>query len=61
MSDPLQKPLMPLAIPRRALLAGVMFQPGLNQGDGIHPNAQGVKIVVAKLAPAVAAALKSRS
>jgi acyl-CoA thioesterase-1 len=42
------------------LLAGVMFQPGLNQGDGIHPNAQGVKIVAAKLAPAVAAALKSR-
>jgi acyl-CoA thioesterase-1 len=42
------------------LLAGVMFQPGLNQGDGIHPNAQGVKIVVARLAPAVAAALKSR-
>jgi len=42
------------------LLAGVMFQPELNQGDGIHPNAQGVKIVAAKLAPAVAAALKSR-
>jgi acyl-CoA thioesterase-1 len=43
------------------LLAGVMFDAALNQGDGMHPNAQGVKIIVARLAPAVAAALKSRS
>jgi acyl-CoA thioesterase I len=43
------------------LLAGVLFDAALNQGDGIHPNAQGVKIIVGKLAPAVAAALRSRS
>ena len=31
----------------------------LNQGDGIHPNAEGAKAVAARLAPAVAAALRS--
>ena len=40
------------------LLAGV--GPGLRQGDGIHPNATGVKIIATGLAPVVARALKSR-
>ncbi len=42
------------------LLGGVMSRSPLNQADGIHPNPQGVKIIVARLAPAVASALKSR-
>ncbi|MEJ0067193.1 MAG: GDSL-type esterase/lipase family protein [Caulobacteraceae bacterium] len=40
------------------LLAGV--GPGLRQGDGIHPNATGVKIIAKGLAPVVASALKAR-
>ncbi len=40
------------------LLAGV--GPGLRQGDGIHPNATGVKIIAKGLAPVVARALKIR-
>jgi acyl-CoA thioesterase-1 len=43
------------------LLAGVELDPGLNQGDGIHPNARGVKIIAARLAPVVARALGSRA
>ncbi|MFL5296514.1 MAG: arylesterase [Phenylobacterium sp.] len=43
------------------LLAGVARNPALNQGDGIHPNARGVKIIAAKLAPLVAKALAGRS
>jgi acyl-CoA thioesterase-1 len=39
------------------LLGKVALDHALNQGDGIHPNPQGVKQVVARLAPAVAAAL----
>jgi len=39
------------------LLAGVARNPALNQGDGIHPNARGVKIIAARLAPVVAKAL----
>ena len=41
------------------LLGKVALDRSLNQGDGIHPNPQGVQMVVARLAPAVAAALKS--
>jgi acyl-CoA thioesterase-1 len=41
------------------LLGKVALDRGLNQGDGIHPNPKGVQLVVARLAPAVAAALKS--
>jgi len=40
------------------LLAGV--GPALRQGDGIHPNAAGVKVIVASLAPVVARALRSK-
>lgn len=39
------------------LLAGVGRNPALKQPDGIHPNAAGVKIIAARLAPAVAKAL----
>jgi acyl-CoA thioesterase-1 len=39
------------------LLAGVELDQRLNQGDGIHPNARGVKIICARLAPVVARAL----
>src|SRR5581483_10796882 len=42
------------------LLAGVERNPALNQGDGIHPNAKGVKIIAARLAPVVARALHRR-
>ena len=41
------------------LLGKVALDRALNQGDGIHPNPQGVKQVVARLAPAVAAALEN--
>ena len=40
------------------LLAGV--GPALRQGDGIHPNATGVKIIATGLAPVVARTLKLR-
>ena len=39
------------------LLAGVGRNPALNQNDGIHPNARGVKIIAHALAPVVARAL----
>lgn len=39
------------------LLDGVVGARGLNQRDGIHPNATGVNIIAARLAPAVARAL----
>jgi acyl-CoA thioesterase I len=42
------------------LLAGVERNPALNQGDGIHPNAKGVKIVAARLAPVVAKVMKEQ-
>ena len=42
------------------LLAGVGQTPRLNQRDGIHPNAAGVNIIAAGLAPVVARALKAR-
>lgn len=41
------------------LLEGVALQAELNQPDGIHPNAAGVRRIAAGLAPAVAAALKA--
>jgi acyl-CoA thioesterase-1 len=34
-------------------LDGVAAKPSLNQPDGIHPNAQGVKIIAARIAPYV--------
>jgi acyl-CoA thioesterase-1 len=40
------------------LLAGVAGNPKLRQADGLHPNAAGVRIVAARLAPSVARALK---
>ena len=39
------------------LLAGVMDKPALKQADGLHPNAQGVKLIAGRLAPVVARAL----
>lgn len=42
------------------LLEGVAGVPRLNQRDGIHPNATGVSIIAAKLAPVVAKALATR-
>ena len=35
------------------LLDGVALEPKLNQRDGIHPNADGVKIIAGRLAPLV--------
>jgi acyl-CoA thioesterase I len=34
-------------------LAGVAAEPSLNQGDGLHPNAAGVDVVVARILPKV--------
>jgi len=34
-------------------LDGVAANPKLNQPDGIHPNAKGVKIIAARIAPYV--------
>ncbi len=42
------------------LLTGVSRIPGLNQADGIHPNAAGVDIIAARLAPVVARSLRGR-
>jgi acyl-CoA thioesterase-1 len=41
------------------LLGGVELTPGLNQGDGVHPNARGVKVITRRLAPVVARVLRS--
>jgi acyl-CoA thioesterase-1 len=41
------------------LLGKVALDRALNQGDGVHPNADGVKIVVQGLAAAVGSALNS--
>jgi acyl-CoA thioesterase-1 len=38
-------------------LAGVAGNPALIQGDGLHPNAQGVRVIVQRMLPAVRAAL----
>jgi acyl-CoA thioesterase-1 len=42
------------------LLAGVAQIPRLNQRDGFHPNAQGVRIIARSLAPVIVKALKAR-
>lgn len=42
------------------LLEGVERNPALKQGDGLHPNAQGVRRIVGRLAPVVAKALAAR-
>jgi acyl-CoA thioesterase-1 len=42
------------------LLAGVAQIPRLNQRDGFHPNAQGVRIIARSLAPVIVKALKGR-
>ncbi len=43
------------------LLAGVELRRDLNQGDGLHPNPRGVKIITARLAPLAAHALDRRA
>jgi len=42
------------------LLDGVALNGRLNQRDAIHPNAAGVKVIAARLAPVVARTLKAR-
>ena len=39
-------------------LDGVAGHPALIQGDGLHPNRQGVAIIVARMLPAVERALR---
>jgi acyl-CoA thioesterase-1 len=39
-------------------LDGVAMQPELNQADGLHPNAAGVGIIVARIAPTVERVLR---
>ena len=43
------------------LLAGVAMSRALNQRDGIHPNAAGVKVIVGRLAPFAVRALRARA
>jgi acyl-CoA thioesterase-1 len=43
------------------LLAGVARVPALNQTDAIHPNARGVQVIAARLAPVVARELARRT
>ncbi len=43
------------------LLAGIARNGALNQGDAIHPNAQGAEIIATRLAPLVARELRKRS
>ena len=43
------------------LLDGVARRAALNQPDGIHPNAQGARIIAARLAPVVARVLAARA
>lgn len=50
-----QVPLYPF------LLEGVAAEPALNQADGIHPNADGVREIVRRLAPVVNAWLAKLS
>lgn len=38
-------------------LEGVAAEPGLNQADGMHPNAEGVEAIVARLKPVIEEAL----
>jgi acyl-CoA thioesterase I len=40
------------------ILDGVALDPSLSQADGLHPNAQGVAVIVQRLAPAVESLLK---
>jgi acyl-CoA thioesterase-1 len=42
------------------LLAGVAGDSRLDQADGIHPNAAGVRIIAARLAPVIARVLRER-
>lgn len=39
-------------------LDGVAAEPALNQADGIHPNAQGVEVIVARIAASVLKAMQ---
>lgn len=39
-------------------LDGVAAEPALNQGDGMHPNADGVDVIVERIAPSVIEALE---
>jgi acyl-CoA thioesterase-1 len=40
------------------ILDGVVMDPKLNQQDGIHPNAAGVKVIVERMLPAVLQAIE---
>jgi len=41
-------------------LEGVAFNPALNQPDGLHPNAGGVDVIVARIAPDVEKLLRTK-
>ena len=42
----------------RSSLTDVAGDPKLNQPDGLHPNAEGVEIIVQKILPSVETLLK---
>ncbi|HXQ52074.1 MAG TPA: arylesterase [Stellaceae bacterium] len=52
LADKYRVPLYPF------LLDGVALDPKLNQGDGLHPNADGVMVIVGRLAPMVESLLQ---
>ena len=41
-------------------LDGVAAEPGLNQQDGIHPNAMGVAVIVDRILPYVSRLIDAR-
>ena len=41
------------------LMGGVSSRPEMKQADGMHPNAAGARLIAQRLAPVVAAALRS--
>lgn len=47
LAEELNAPLYPF------FLEGVALEPALNQADGIHPNADGVEVIVRNIKPAV--------
>lgn len=51
LADKYRVPLYPF------VLEGVALDPALNQADGMHPNPDGVKIIVGKILPLIEAAL----
>jgi acyl-CoA thioesterase-1 len=55
LAEKYQVPLYPF------FLDGVAMEPSLNQGDGLHPNAHGVDVIVQQIEPYVTKLLQGKS